>query len=132
MFTNNWFNNQQTVITAWGGSTIFSGLKIVENIQGIDNFFTIVGWTITTFVAILAGISRWKLNKSQEKRFEAEAQKFIAEAFSIQKTVENTEDDKCLLDNCVYKKFYDNFYPIMIRHFNEGIVSANNEINGYN
>jgi hypothetical protein len=119
--TDNWFNNTNTFITAWSGSTFFTATNIFEQIQGDVNPVTIIGWIFTTGFAILAGYSRWRLNRSQERQYDAEARKINAEAERQEKI--NLEDYEDLLINqcndleCMYRQFYDKFNPILIKHF---------------
>lgn len=110
----NWFNNQQTVITAWGGSTFFTGVNYFNHLQGDFNIFAFFGWLIGTVFAILAGFSRWNLNRAHEQKINAEAKKLIAEALKIEEP-----EEKCNEDKCDYKIFYKNFNPVLLKYFKE-------------
>jgi len=108
--TPSWLNSDETLLTAWTGSTFFTGIHFIDQIIGTSNPITFFGWVLTTVIAIVAAYSKWKLNRAEEQERLSEARKNNAEAKKIEH--ELSEEymrliaDQCEVDECLYRAFY--------------------------
>jgi hypothetical protein len=106
-----WLNSDQTILTAWTGSTVLTGLQYVLQAVGTTNPIAFVGWFITTLLALIAAYSKWRLNRAEEQERLSEARKNNAEAKLIEHQISNDYAkiiaEQCEVEDCLYKTFYD-------------------------
>lgn len=122
MFQNNsWLNSDQTLLTAWSGSTLFTGLQALYHLLGTLNPITYIGWFITTCITLIAAYSKWRLNRAEEEERLSEARKKNAEAKKIEAEITSEFQrliaEQCKVDDCLYRVFYNT----VIEKSNNGI-----------
>jgi hypothetical protein len=114
---DSWLNSDSTLITGWSGSTFFTALNLLYHSLGADSPIALVGWMFTTVLALVAAISKWRLNHAKEKEALAEARKNEAEAEKIEKQISGDYQDllleQCKLEDCMYRDFYKRFSTAM-------------------
>lgn len=106
-----WLNSDQTILTAWTGSTVLTALQFLHQFIGATSPVTFVGWCVTTLIALVAAYSKWRLNRAEEQEKLSEARKNNAEAKLIEHQISNDYAkliaDQCETDDCLYKSFYE-------------------------
>lgn len=106
-----WLNSDQTILTAWTGSTVLTAFQFLQQFLGSTSPVTFVGWVITTIIALIAAYSKWRLNRAEEQEKLSEARKNNAEAKLIEHQISNDYAkliaEQCESDDCLYKSFYD-------------------------
>ena len=82
--SHSWLNSDQTLFTAWTGSTFFTSAQMFDVLKGTINPITLIGWIITTVLAMIAAYSKWRVNRAEELQMLSEARRNNAEAQKIE------------------------------------------------
>jgi len=110
---DSWVNSNNTIMTSWIGSISFNIINMLHQYYGEVNIISVLGSIISTTILILAAISRWRLNRAEEKEKLSEARKNNAEADAIERNKSDCDNE------CLYKDFYNKFYKDFTKDFNQ-------------
>ena len=119
MLTRESIFNNQSVIFGWLGSTLFSGANLIDSLVNQVHVLTLIGWIITSGFAIVASIYKIQNTTAETRKLNAIAEKIERDVEEEYENIIIKEEQHkdCELEECMYRKFYDNFSPVLLSKF---------------